>query len=433
MLNKLSDKIKNIFNDPFWKNVATLFTGSFIAQALPVLIFPIVTRIYSKDVIGFYFVYAAICGVLQILSTLQYQLAIIIPKSKKEANTIFSLSFLAVLFVSIAVLLVVYFSFGIISQFIETKQFLIWLYAIPISTFFLGLFRISNFYLNREKYYKTIASGKILKTSLFSVLQIILGFLGFLKSGLMISLIIGQVVSGVYLFIMIISKADVKLSFNFKEILIVAKKYKDMPLFNTTIAVISSISNQLPLFFISRYYNIGLSGSYGLSNRVVSTPMELIGTSIGQVFNQESSDTVKSGKDLHLLVKTTYLRLLKLAIIPFFLLFVTSYWLFPFLFGEQYQISGIITMILIPWLFLHFLNSPQNFLFNLLNKQKFMTVYHTLFLLSRLAVLYAGYFLLSNILYTIVLYSLVGIVFNIFLIFYYLNIIKKPFRNNYEK
>lgn len=431
MALKYKESIKEIISNPFWRNVATLFSGTAIAQALPIIIFPIITRIYTKEAIGFYFVYAAISLILQIISSLQYQLAIVLPKSTKEANTIFELSLILVFIISLVIFLITHLLFDFISGFIVNKEFIIWLYAIPLSTLFLGIFRVSNYYLNRDKSYKTIAYGKVSKSFVISFLQLIFGFIGFLKSGLIVSLIIGQAVSGLYLFIMVLLKSNYVYDLNWRAMQLAVIKYIDMPIYNTTLAVISAISNQLPLFFLSRYFGVGLTGDYGLSNRIVSTPMELIGTSIGQVFIQESSDTVNRGENLYQLVSTTYLRLFKLSVIPFFLLLISSYWIFPFVFGSQYQMSGIITMILIPWLFLHFLNSPQSFLFNVLNKQRFMTVFHSLFLMSRIVVLYIGYLIYDNIFLTIGLYSFIGVIFNIFLIFYYLKISKNTIQNKY--
>jgi len=425
MIGKLKSQTQKILNDPFWKNVATLFTGTAIAQALPILIFPVLTRMYTKEAIGFYFIYAAVGMILQIISSLQYQLAIIIPKSKKEADTIFELSLYLVFIISTIVFIIISLFFNFISSFIVQKDFISWLYAIPISTFFLGIFRVSNFYLNRIKAYKIISVGKVIKTLVFTVLQIVFGLVGYLKSGLILSLILGQAISGLYLLFVVVFVHKFSFSFNLNAILDAIKKYKDMPIYNTTVAAISAISTQLPLFFLSRYFGVGYTSDYGLSNRIVSSPMELLGTSIGQVFNQESAEIVNKKGNLYNLVKTMYLRLFKIAIVPFAILFAVSYWLFPIIFGEQYQASGIITMILVPWLFLHFLNSPQSFLFNVLHKQKFMTVFHTLFLLSRLLVLFAGYYFFNNVYVSVGLFSLVGIAFNVYLITFYLKISKK--------
>ena len=76
----ISNRIKSLFEDPFWKNVATLFTGTTIAQALPILLLPLITRLYSKEALGVYFIYAGIGFLSQIIVSLQLQLSIVLPK-----------------------------------------------------------------------------------------------------------------------------------------------------------------------------------------------------------------------------------------------------------------------------------------------------------------------------------------------------------------
>jgi O-antigen/teichoic acid export membrane protein len=424
MINKLINGIRVRLADPFWKNVATLFSGSALAQALPILVFPLLTRIYTKEALGFYFIYAAIGLITQIVASLQYHLAIVIPKSKHEANTLTELSLWMVLFVSLVIFILIHLFFGFISTHIEQVAFIKLLYAIPLSTFFLGIFRVASYYLNREKKYKEISVGKITKSITFSVFQLGFGFLGYLSSGLIVGLIIGQSMSAFYLLWKLFRDPEFKLAFNWKEMRMLAKRYKDMPFFNTAISLIVTVSNQLPIFFLSRYFNVGFSGDFGLANRVVSTPMEVVGSSVGQVFFQEAADVVNQKGNLYQLVKITYLRLFKIAVLPFALLLLLAPGMFSLFFGDTYLVSGQMTQLLVPWLFLNFLNSPVSYLFDVLNKQRFMTAFQTIYLLARVGGLFLGYYMTNNVLITVGIFSAVGVVFNVFTIYYYLRISK---------
>jgi O-antigen/teichoic acid export membrane protein len=105
MIEKIVGGIKARLKDPFWKNVATLFSGSALAQALPIIILPVITRIYSKEALGFYFVYVAIGLLTQIVVSLQYQLAIMLPKETKDAYKVLSLNFILVSGISLLMFL----------------------------------------------------------------------------------------------------------------------------------------------------------------------------------------------------------------------------------------------------------------------------------------------------------------------------------------
>jgi O-antigen/teichoic acid export membrane protein len=424
MVGILKNKFHQIVEDPFWKNVATLFSGSAIAQALPILIFPFLTRIYSKEALGFYFVFVGIGMITQIIVSLQYELAILLPKDKKDSNAMVEMSFLLVFANSLILLFLIMLLSPLITPFIKQKEFISFIYWIPLSTFLLGVFNVISHYLNREILYKSIAIGKISKSILFSIVQLTLGFLGYLKAGLIAGLLAGQALSALYLFYCLFKKTAFRFQWNWTLMKYLAKVYKDMPLFNTTISFLSTLSNQLPVFFLSRYYGASASGDYGLANRVVLTPMELVGSSVGQVFFQEAAHLVNTKGNLHQLVKVTYLRLFKIAVIPFLLLLLFAPWLFSLFFSAEYVSSGQITQLLIPWLFLNFLNSPVSYLFDVLNKQRFMTILYSGYLMVRIAGLLIGYFVFQNIFITVAIYSAIGVLFNCFIIYYYLRISK---------
>ena len=74
------------------------------------------------------------------------------------------------------------------------------------------------------------------------------------------------------------------------------KKYKDIPLFSTLISLLNTISNQLPIFLLTRFFGFASAGLYGLSHRVVAAPMGLIGQSVGEVFYQKAPLQILMGQ-----------------------------------------------------------------------------------------------------------------------------------------
>ena len=72
--------IKNLKpKSEFSKNVLTLMTGTTIAQAIPIAISPILTRIYSPEDFGVFVLYTAIVSLVTAISTGKYELAIMLP------------------------------------------------------------------------------------------------------------------------------------------------------------------------------------------------------------------------------------------------------------------------------------------------------------------------------------------------------------------
>jgi len=78
----------------FSRNVLTLMTGTTIAQAIPIAISPILTRIYTPKDFGVFVLYMLIASVVAVIATGSYEHAIMLPKKDEDARNIFSLGFM---------------------------------------------------------------------------------------------------------------------------------------------------------------------------------------------------------------------------------------------------------------------------------------------------------------------------------------------------
>ena len=85
MIKKLKPKSE------FSRNVLTLMTGTTIAQAIPIAISPILTRIYTPEDFGVFALYMAIAAIISVVSTGRYEMAIMLPKRNEDVNAIVKL------------------------------------------------------------------------------------------------------------------------------------------------------------------------------------------------------------------------------------------------------------------------------------------------------------------------------------------------------
>ena len=58
-----------LYKGGFVRNVVTLMTGTAIAQAIPILISPILTRLYTPNEFGILALYMAVVSVVAIIVT----------------------------------------------------------------------------------------------------------------------------------------------------------------------------------------------------------------------------------------------------------------------------------------------------------------------------------------------------------------------------
>ncbi|MCL2412727.1 MAG: hypothetical protein FWC98_01150, partial [Bacteroidales bacterium] len=105
-------KIKQRFQGRHAKNFLTIGFGTTIAQSIPILVAPLLTRLFSPEDFGVFANYMAMLGFLVVVNTGQYQLGIILPKVHKDAVNIAILSF----FILIATTIVFVVLFGFLAH-----------------------------------------------------------------------------------------------------------------------------------------------------------------------------------------------------------------------------------------------------------------------------------------------------------------------------
>ncbi len=88
---------QKIRNSELFKNTSILVSGTALAQLIPILLQPILRRFYSPEVFGAYSVYLSLVGILYVLSSLRYEMAIPLPRNIKKGVIIWVLRSILIL------------------------------------------------------------------------------------------------------------------------------------------------------------------------------------------------------------------------------------------------------------------------------------------------------------------------------------------------
>ena len=351
---------KLLKKNQFLFHVLTLVTGTAIAQAIPILISPILTRIYSPEQFGTFALFMSIAGSIAIISTLRYEMAIMLPEKDGDSANVVSLSFIIIILVSVLTLLGV-FIIGLLSSdfFGASSTMQLWLYIMPLFVLLQGVTQSINNWFVRRKDFKNIAVGKVSFSLVTNGFLIILGILGFTYNGIFISNFLGWISFSIFFFIMMFKKyGTLKSQINKLSIKKVAKKYREFPTTNVFQALIESFQMSGIIMLVSYYFSTHVSGLYSFSLRVLMAPMWIIGTSISQVFYQKASETYNNGGDLRLLIRKTVFNSALFFSPILLVLLVAGPSIFAFVFGNEWREAGEFARILSPWIFFDFVKSP---------------------------------------------------------------------------
>jgi len=344
LLNKL--KLKSEFS----RNVLTLITGTTIAQAIPIAISPILTRLYSPEDFGKYAIFLSIIIILSSVSTLRYEQAIMLPKLKRNALILFKGS-LYILLISTLIITMCLILINKLNYFTIST---IYIFLIPLAVFITGITNINISYLNRLKDYKTISKTNMI-TSLFNAtLNLSVGY--FLSSYFVLS--INSIASKLYSLKFFISNTYkvYKMKIKKEEILIQLKKYDDMLKFSAPEVMISAINQQSTILFLTYFFDPILAGGYFLIQRIFGTPISVFSTSFSKVFFKEFTNSKYKYK---LLVKI-WIKLFVFTLPVGILLYIYMHDIIITVFGSKWAYSADIAHILLPYFIINFIFSATS-------------------------------------------------------------------------
>lgn len=419
MLKKLKPKSE------FSRNVVTLMTGTTIAQAIPIAISPILTRIYTPEDFGVFALYIGIVNFIAVVATARYEMAIVLPKSEKEAINILALSILITLSIVFVITFIILFLKKFILNSLNANDLGNIIYLVPLSILLAGLAQSFNYWSNRKEYFKNMSNAQISQSISIGIFQPLFKLIG-INSGLILGNMVGRFVSVFILIHKFIKNDKIAMQYIKKEVMIEQMiKYKDFPLVNSFHAFSDILRSSGSVMLISSFFGSAILGFYTLSLRVLQVPIGIIGSALGQVLYKKFSSLHNDNQPLYPYVKVVIIKLLFVALPTFGILFFIAPDLFAFVFGEKWRIAGEYSQILIPYLFMNFLISPISSIPIVLQRQK------SIFLISLVGnVIYILAFILFNFLafsQVLIILTLSQVFFYLYVIYWYYKIIRINF------
>ncbi len=394
----------------FLTNILSVFTGATIAQFIPLVTAPILTRIYEPTDYGILGILMSISGLAGVFSTMGYSNAIIIAKTEEETKKLVGLCLKNLLIATIVCLIVIVIFINFIANIFNIENHSEMLYSVPISLLLSGIGSIFGLFATRYRYFKMIAANKVISAIIGAVCSIFIGLLYKNVIGLIIGFLVSQCASSLVLLYFLNKKHQIPSVFEFlkQHTKIVATNFNNFPKYVLPSDFINSFSNLLPMFILSSYAvspNLAV-GYYNMSNRILGLPIGLISNSIGDVFKQRAaSDYNEFGSCRPIFIKT-FKALLTSSIIPFAILIIFGADIFALAFGEKWRGAGEYSQILGVMFFFRFTVSPLSYVFYVANKQKFDFYLHLLFIVIGYVSLYLGIEIFDSVIVSLWLFSI---------------------------
>ena len=403
----MGNKLSKIWNSPSVRNVGKLLSANVLAQVLGILVYPVLTRLYAPEDFGLLNLFMSIGGILILVSTADYQNAIVLPKEDNRARALVQLC-MALLTITIMVLVVsIPFSRPIAALF-KAPGLARWWWLMPVYVGGLGMWAILSNYYIRVKSFQRMSVYQVSQSLFNAGGKMGFSALGWLSGGLIVSTVLAPVFAiGVSLLNggrRLISRL---FGIDRSAIREEAVAYRNFPFYSMPRSLVSTLCPNLPILMLTPVFGLTELGYFGMALTLAMRPLQMIVQSVYQVLLQRTAQMVNEKQRIGGLL----LRFVAMAfavLLPVFAgLFFILPWLTEVLLGASWRISGEYIRLLLPWLLVMTAVAPIGFITDVFAQQRMAFAIEILYLVLSVAALAIG-IAVRDFRITVLCYSLVN-------------------------
>lgn len=391
ILHTLSDVVYSMFYDmkrsTFARHVTVLASGTALAQAIPIAITPVLTRLYAPSEFGLLALYMSCVAVGSVIATARYELAITLPASDEDAAHVVSMTLKLCGMISVLLYLPVVLGGDKIAQMLGNPELASWFYLLPISVLATGVFNVFQYWCNRTSQYRRMSANRIQNAGFVALISVALG-LGRVNGGMILGGMSGQILSSFIIWRGVMQRnRELFAALGMRREIMLAKYYINHPKHVAPAQLLGVVAQQVPIFLISSHYSMATVGFFSMAYKLVSLPSGLIANAIGDVYRQKISVAYNERGEFREIFVKTLTRTVLLAAPPYLIVYLSSPFLFQLLFGESWRVAGEYAQILVLASFFQFVFTPVDKGALIVGATKYIFVWHMLRLLALVVLL----------------------------------------------
>ncbi len=375
----------------FNKNVITLFSGNLLAQVIPFIVGPILTRLFTPEDFGLFALYMSVFSIIGILATGRYELAIILPKEENKAWNLVALSIsLSVIFSSMTFFGMLIFGTDLASL-LGNDKVKDYLFLVPLAVFLVGLYQSLHYYLNRIRKFKTMSLVRVIQSGFTNIISLFLGWKALGALGLIIGSLFGQLIACFYLVRKVLDlKKEASPQITPAAMIAMGKRYQDFLKFDSVASVANVASHQVIHILFNSLFSSVVAGHFFLVQKMLGTPLFLLAGSVLDVFKERAAKEYKEVGHAKETFLSTLKKLFLLSSAPSIILFFFGKPIFALVFGVNWAVAGEYAQLLSPMLFFRFMANPLSFMLIIGEQQKINMLTNMMLLIFVVLSFYAG-------------------------------------------
>lgn len=334
---KIIEKAKK---SSFARSVLTVTFGTVTAQVMTLCAIPLLTKVYSVESFGVLGIYIAFSGIARVVFSGRYDFAIPTARGFSEASAVVWLTLsISIMFCALLYGGIFYFSIPYLEKFGEVKSF------VPLMFLITSTDSVLSLWLNRVKSYGVFSVSRIVRSIGIAVSQLLIGIYGDIEEGLMYGLLIGEAVTVLFVVVSLhYSNAKIRKT-SLMRLLVVARKYRDNPIYLLPGHALNMVVSQLPIIIIEAVYGATAAGLVYMAQKIVSLPGQLVGAAAFRVYFSEASRLYNLTGECYSLAKNTVLGVLLISVILFMAIDIVSYNFIGQLLGAQWNDARVTILL----------------------------------------------------------------------------------------
>ena len=351
-----------------------LLSGTFVAQLVAILASPLLTRIYGPVAFGSLTVFVSCASIVGAVATLRCESAVVLPLDEPTARALWRLGLRSAFLFSVVVTLGLIPAGAWLAVRLGVPGLGGSFWLLGIAVFGISWYALDSGLMLRAKSYERLSARTMVQA-------------------------IGQVVGQLAMAPALAGAAGLTVGFSMGRLLAQAvprglpvrpavrisaawASYRKFLTLSSVAALANTCGQFVPAILVSVWFGSAVAGWFGLTVRIVSLPVAVLGVAAGQAFIAHGSEAVRNDKaDLIEHVHATTRRMATWGALPLAAACLTAPWTFPILFGREWVESGVYAAILLPGTAAQLIVSPVSSTLPLLERPADQLVWD----LSRLA------------------------------------------------
>ena len=336
----------------------TLLAGGALAQALPLLLGPWLTRLYSPEDFGRYHLFAAVAANLAVVACARYEFALPLAQDDAEACAVRTLC------LHVLAGVVTLSALGAAAWAWAAGA--VWPLWLPVAVAVLGWVSLATLNATRAQRFRGLAAAQVLQHGGCAAVQTAAGLLQAGLTGLVVAPVLAALAS------LAVLGGPRWGGAPRAAWLAAALRHRSFPLLNTPHAFLGALQDTLSVGLIAASLGPAAAGAWGLALRYLKAPATLVGGAVSQALYPHLAQTGVGaggpgsgggqGGGCSAAGRALVLRTMGLLALLAAPLVAGLWWLGPGLFawafGPDWRAAGELARALALYIGLHFVASP---------------------------------------------------------------------------